>query len=181
MNGRDFRFMKKLLPLFILAFAVLGCKNEPVSQPPIVTSQTPQTTPAQEKQFVNLFSLVEKSPQVVEKTLGKPKTAKKITDVSSTLFDEEREYQFPQSEKPYTVLVRFYKGRAVQFLTLAPEGNSDAAKFVERFGFDVKALKPQTYSMITNWQGQIDGIEFEKIAAMKSGNNYNHLTVIVRK
>lgn len=42
-------------------------------------------------------------------------------------------------------------------------------------------MKAEKYSMISNWTGTVKGIEFEKISAMKSGDVYNHLTIIVKK
>lgn len=177
--------MKKLLPVLIILFVVLGCKDEAVKEnkPVAAASPTPQATLTQIKQIVNLIELVGKSPADVDQKLGKAKSAKKITDESSTLFDEEREYQLP-SAADYGLIVRFFKGKAVQFITTVPNSmsNQDAAKFAQSFGFDVSGLKAENYPMITNWQGSINGVEFEKIAAMKiSGDNFTNLTVITKR
>ena len=120
---------------------------------------------------------------MVETEIGKPRKSQKITDNAAKTFDEEREYLVAPIPQPNLLIVRYLQGRAVQFLwQVSPEiGSTEARSFVEQFGFKVGDMKIENYPMVVNWTGISEGIEYEKISAMKSGDVYNNLTVIVKK
>lgn len=145
--------------------------------------QSPASEETPMKTLTDISELVNKSPQEIEKKLGKALKIEKVTDNPAKTFDEEREYAVAFIPKDSLLIVRFLQGKAVQFLWYLPSeyGNQNAKEFVEQFGFNVNNMKTENYSMAVNWIGTANGVEFEKISAMKMADVYNHLTVIVKK
>lgn len=182
--------INKLIPIFILIFVIIGCQsaqNEKSKNNQSVSLPSPTETVSEKvktNQMPNLAEMIGRSPAELEKKFGKAKSEKKVTDNSDKAFDEEKEFEIAPVVAPYLLIVRFLKGKAVQFIWNLPldNGKSDAAEFVGDFGFNVKDLKSETFPKIVNWQGTANGVEFEKISAMKmSGDVFSNLTVIVKK
>jgi len=177
------------LPLLFLIILACSCPKEEIRTADTSVPKkpgfgsSPNTTPspadAPNKRFVDISELVNKSPQEIEEKFGKALKIQNITDNPVKTFNEEREYAVAPVPEDYLLIVRFSQDRAVQFLWNLPSkiGNQNAKEFVEQFGFNVNDMKAENYSMVVNWTGTANGIEYEKISAMKMSDVFNHLTV----
>lgn len=188
--------MKQLLFLIILILLTLGfaCSKPGENKKAVDNTQmtnqtvtptsaaTPQTTQTESKYTFNLFELVGKTPQEVEIKTGKPRSVTKANNTSLS-YDEERQYEVTPIPNPFFLLVRFFKGKTVQFMWAVPpqSGTSEPKEFVEKFGFKVEGLEVKNFPNAKSWKGTIDGIEFDEIKATRGSSNYSVLTIVTKK
>lgn len=144
-------------------FFIFGCKNGFVEIEPKSIS-------------LNLPALIDKTPQEVEKIVGKPKIIYPIENSSSTKIGEGRRYDLTtlenndtESKKPstsnmtddYILTVDYYQGKSVYLYAHFPVQREEPLEFGRRCGFDLKNKTPvETKPGIIRWSGELNGISF---------------------
>jgi len=167
----------KFAALFYAASVFFGCQkaeeskisDAPVSTPEIVRTSTPKP---ESKAKIDVPQLAGKSPEELDKILGKPEKITPATVAKET----PGEYRLYKTEgNPKGLSVRFYRGKAVRF-NIILEKSFAAAKdaLLETFNIDVKNIPPtieKAEPLSQKWQGEFGGVRFTTVYAKKDKPN----------
>lgn len=174
--------------LLCVGCGIVGLLNERnyrgptnVSNRTVVSSQTPTPEPA--KPVVNMPAIANKTPEEVEKIVGKHIRIVPITSYPDQMPGEYRNYDLPEMKDSLTV--RFYKGKAVFITFNVPDDKQPdtAEELAKMSGFDVSGKSADHPIPATSiWSGKFGDAEFVKVTTTKGNTStYFVLNAEVRK
>lgn len=181
--------MKNSLNFFIvgsiLFVLVIGCNNKSATAKadnggadakPAATAEPA----AKMKPIVDIPQLANKSPEEVEKLIGKAVEVDQIKSHSEYYPGEFRNYEIAGLKD--SVQVRFYKGKAIAFvLTLPSDKQTKTAEDLAKLGgFDVSSGR-QAGVYAVAFDGTFNGVVFQEVKALKSKvDDFYNLTAKVQ-
>ena len=136
--------------------------------------------------MVNFPELINKTPQEVEKLIGKPKLIYPIENYNSIKIGEGMRYDLPtpdgsiskakkmgtsEVDDDYILSVDYYENKSVNLYAHFPEQQSKPEDFGRRCGFDLTGKSPsKTYPENIRWSGNINGVSFSEVLLWRSPN-----------
>ena len=171
------RYSSPTTLFFILSISLAlipGCdnkrnqsKSEPASNSTSQIVSQPSVTPV-----VDIPRLAGKSAVELDRALGKPAAITKITSHPEMMPGEFRDYRVDGTSgvaTQYGLMVRFHRGRAVQFTLDLPRFIDTPAEALLLAGIDVRGAAPRVKaSGAHRWTGKFGGVDFKDAAAVKA-------------
>lgn len=151
------------------------------------TSISPSTQSSQEivssTPVIDMAKLIRQPPQVFDKSFGKATEVFEADD-PGTIPGEIRDYKVPGVTNFFSttdgMLVRFFKGRAVDIMVDLPTPTSNAEAALSQVGLDVKGISPTIEAPAAyRWRNQtFRGIKFKDVAAHKLDAHSSKFTTV---
>lgn len=134
------------------------------------------------KSLPNITQLIGRTPDEVERVAGGTQARTEITNDSSQMPGEFREYEVRNSRLGLTVygmMVRYHHERAVHITVDLPDQYASAEEALLAVGVDVRGTKPRVVAPVaTRWTGKFSGVEFKDVAAVKTDPNLQAFSTV---
>lgn len=185
---RHGRFNMKSIVLIIIVTAVSllgGCGNSDTApsapdgiNPGVTTSNINKTSEPQvptPAAWINIPSLAGKTPDEIERTVGKSLRTVPVTEPPQEVPGENRSYDLAGMKDALSI--RFYKGKAVAFTLNVPPGKElkTAEELGKLAGFELAGKTPaKATDFVSQWNGQFGPAKFAEVSIGKSAKtDYN--------
>lgn len=178
------KFSLKSSLVFLLFPVLLSCqtvRETETETPASPTAQSTQTTTDSPKNqtfpLVDVPKLANKSPEEIDKVLGKPDEVRKITEQMPGEYRLYKSVNYPKG-----LAVRFYQNKAIRFnLILSEAFPTSKEALLKSFGIDVGKLAPtkeKNEPLTEIFKGTFGGVKFSKVSAKRQENGDGFIFVL---